>query len=190
MSRAYRIQLSEKLQRVLRAKDHVSSQIELLEILPQEQMAQLLEQELERRGFVRGEEGLVREQNGVKVTVDPATGTITVHSELCEEASLQIDREARVFDDWQRESREKMAEAAREELRRELEAKAQEKTEKLQKEATDRLEGELADIQKEIGQAVNRVTGEALKRKAAQLGQIKEMTEDPQSGSLTIVLEV
>ena len=33
-------------------------------------------------------------------------------------------------------------------------------------------------------------TAEALKQKAAQLGQIKEMTEDPQSGSMTIVLEV
>jgi hypothetical protein len=37
---------------------------------------------------------------------------------------------------------------------------------------------------------VNRVTAEALKRKAASLGQIKEMTEDPQAGSLTIVVEV
>ena len=30
----------------------------------------------------------------------------------------------------------------------------------------------------------------ALKRKAAQLGAIKEMTEDPQTGSLTIKVEV
>ena len=31
---------------------------------------------------------------------------------------------------------------------------------------------------------------EALKRKAASLGQIKEMTEDVESGSLTIKVEV
>ena len=37
---------------------------------------------------------------------------------------------------------------------------------------------------------MNHVTREALKQKAAQLGQIKEMTEDPQSGSLTIKVEV
>ena len=36
----------------------------------------------------------------------------------------------------------------------------------------------------------NKVTADALKVKAAQLGQIKEMTEDPQAGSLTIVVEV
>lgn len=190
MSRAYRIQLSEKLQRVLRADDHVCSQLELLDILPHEEMAKLLEEELLRRGFERKEEGLVREQNGVKITIDPASGTITVHSELCEEATLEADREARVYDDWQSASRKQVEEAARETLRQELENRAKAKTDKLQKEATDRLEGELADIQKELGQAVNRVTGEALKRKAAQLGQIKEMTEDPESGSLTIVLEV
>ena len=34
------------------------------------------------------------------------------------------------------------------------------------------------------------MTAEALKIKAAQMGQIKEITEDPQSGSLTIVVEV
>jgi hypothetical protein len=41
-----------------------------------------------------------------------------------------------------------------------------------------------------LDQVVNRVTAEALKRKAAQMGRIKEMTEDPQAGSLTIVVEV
>jgi len=48
----------------------------------------------------------------------------------------------------------------------------------------------LGDVRKEMDEVVNRVTAEALKRKAAQLGQIKEMTEDPQAGSLTIVVEV
>jgi hypothetical protein len=52
------------------------------------------------------------------------------------------------------------------------------------------LEGHLSDLQKELNEAVNRVTAEALKQKAAQIGQIKEVTEDPQSGSLTIKLEV
>ena len=55
---------------------------------------------------------------------------------------------------------------------------------------TDQLEAQLGDLRQELDQAVNRVTAEALKRKAAQLGQIKEITEDPQAGSLTIVVEV
>jgi hypothetical protein len=41
-----------------------------------------------------------------------------------------------------------------------------------------------------LDQAVIRVTAVAPKRKAAQMEQIKEITEDPQSGSLTIIVEV
>ena len=55
---------------------------------------------------------------------------------------------------------------------------------------TDRLERKLGDVREELDQVVNRVTATALKHKAAQLGQIKEITEDAQSGSLTIVVEV
>jgi hypothetical protein len=80
--------------------------------------------------------------------------------------------------------------ALRKQLRGRLEADAKEKEEKLQKEVTDRLEVRLTDLRQELDQVVNRVTAEALKRKAAQLGQIKAISEDPQSGSMTIVLEV
>ena len=61
---------------------------------------------------------------------------------------------------------------------------------RVQKKATDILEGALVDLRGELDRVVNRVTAEALKRKASRLGQIKEMTEDPEAGSLTIVLEV
>ena len=61
---------------------------------------------------------------------------------------------------------------------------------RLQGEATEQLEGALADVRKELNDAVNAVTREALKRKAAQMGEIKEMSEDPEAGSLTIKVEV
>ena len=48
----------------------------------------------------------------------------------------------------------------------------------------------MEDVRKDLNDAVNSITREALKRKAAQLGQIKEMTEDPEAGSLTIKVEV
>ena len=78
----------------------------------------------------------------------------------------------------------------KEEAKKGLKDKADKKEKKLQTEATDTLEKELQGIKKEIDQTVNRVTAEALKIKAAQLGQIKELTEDPEQGSMTIVVEV
>jgi len=53
MSRAYRISVRESLRRVLRAHDRVSTQLELLEILSPEEMAELLSLELEKGGFER-----------------------------------------------------------------------------------------------------------------------------------------
>ncbi len=189
MSRAYRIKISESLQRVIRAGDHVSTQLELLEILPKEAMAALLEQELAAAGFQRVGELLVREENGVMVEVDPCSGTITARSEADQKLQLEKEGEANVYDFGSDTSRQ-IQEARRAQLREEMEKEAQTEERQLQKEVTDRLEAELIDLRGELDQAVNRVTAEALKQKAAQIGQIKQMTEDRESGSLTIVLEV
>ena len=189
MSRAYRIKVSESLNRIIRASDHVSTQLELLEILPCETMAELLEQELSALGFEREGDVLVREQNGVVVAVDPESGVITARIEAGQKLQLEREGEANVYD-FGRETAQQIQDARRDQLRQEMEKEAKKEQEELQKEVTDRLEAELMDLRKELDQAVNRVTASALKQKAAQLGQIKAMTEDQESGSLTIVLEV
>ena len=51
MSRAYRIKVSESLHKIIRAEDRVSTCLEILNVLPQEEMAELLAQELQRRGY-------------------------------------------------------------------------------------------------------------------------------------------
>lgn len=187
MSRAYRIRVQETLRRVLRAQDGVSTQLELLEILPPEQMGALLADELERRGFVRDGNQLEKKLDGVNVTVDALTGTVSVQAEASAEVCLEDTKERRTYDDVPGKAAEK---SLREELRQDLEHRADAEECKLQSAVTDRLEAQLVDLRKELDQVVNRVTAEALKLKAAQIGQIKELTEDPQSGSLTIVVEV
>jgi hypothetical protein len=190
MSRAYRIKVSEALRRILRADDHVSTMLEILEILPHDEMAQLLADELMRRGFERQGQVLVRQHQGVSVTVNPAEGTVTVHAEGSELVNIAADKEGRVFEEWGRGGRKLAQEELRQNLRQNLEKQAEQKTAELQQEVTERLERQLGSLRQELDQVVNRVTAEALKRKAAQIGQIKQLTEDPQSGSLTIVLEV
>ena len=99
MSRAYRIKVRESLRRVLRAHDRVSTQLELLEVLPPEQMAQLLIEELKARGFEEKGGALVRKQKGVTVRVDPAAGTVTVEAEASQEAALEGEKAGRAYDD-------------------------------------------------------------------------------------------
>jgi hypothetical protein len=189
MSRAYRIRVRESMDRTVRAEDSVCTQLEVLEVLPADQMADLIARELEGRGFERRDGKLVRTQDGVVVTVDPATGEVTASAEGSEAVSLEAEREGRSYDDAGPNAKA-VREQLRRDLQRDLDKKAAEKTQELQGQVTDRLEGALRDLRQELDGAVNRATAEALKIKAAQLGQIKELTEDPQSGSLTIVVEV
>jgi hypothetical protein len=189
MSRAYRVSVRETRHRTIRAEDHVRTQLEILEVLPSQQMAGLLADELERRGFERNGTRLTRKQTGVTVTVETTTATVTVAAEGSEQATIQAERTDRAYDDagphaqTVRENLKKM-------LEKDIERNVKEKMSGLQTKVTDRLERELNDVRQELDQVVHRVTAEALKRKAAQMGHIKEMTEDPQAGSLTIVVEV
>jgi hypothetical protein len=189
MSRAYRIRVRESVKRVVSARDRISTQLEILEILPAEQMGELLTQELEKRGFQRRGDVVVREEHGITITVDPATGSVTVQAEGSEEVELQAEKEGRSHDEAgahaARVKKELQAQA-----RKELEEQATQETARVQSQITDRLEGQLGDLRRELDEAVNRVTAEALKRKAAQMGEIKELTEDAETGSLTIVVEV
>jgi hypothetical protein len=191
MSRSYRIRVRESLNRVLRAEDRVSTQLEILEVLPPDQMAGLLTDELAKRGFERKGNRLVRKDKdkGITVTVDPESGTVTVTAEAKEEVKLEAEREGRAYDDAGPAAKS-VREELKKQLQQNLQRQADEKTAELQSQVTDRLEGQLGELRQELNQVVNRVTAEALKRKAAQMGQIKEITEDPQAGSLTIVVEV
>lgn len=189
MSRSYRIKVRESLSRTLRAEDHVSTQLEMLEILPCEQMAGLLGEELARQGFRTQGELLVREKGGVKVEVCPAEGTVTVSAEGSRDVDLKGEKVGQAWNDIG-PSAEKVKEGLQADLKKELEEEAEGQTAALRTQLTDQLEGQLNDLRQELDQAVNRVTAEALKIKARQMGTIKQLTEDPQSGSLTIVLEV
>jgi hypothetical protein len=188
MSRAYRIKVAETLRRVVRASDHVSSQLEILEILPEGEMLRLLGEELERRGFRVGADLAIREEDGgITIEVDLKDGAVTVRAAGEEEVDLKAEKEGWSYEP---QTRKQTSERLRDDARRELENKAEERTGELQQKVTDRLEGCLADLKTELDQAVNRVTAEALKRKAASMGRIKEIADDPESGSLTIVVEV
>lgn len=189
MSRAYRITVRESLQKDLSASDEVCSNLEILEILPQEQMADLLRGELQGRGFEDVGGKLVRTENGVTVTVDPKSGDVGVKAEAADSIELKAERDDWGYDDAG-PGEEMIRRRAQEHLKLDLERRASQQQAQLQSEATEKLEGAMEDVRKELGQAINRVTAEALKKKAASIGQIKQMTEDPASGSLTITVEV
>ena len=62
MSRAYRITVKESESRHLKAGDEICTQLEILEILPPEDMATLLKEELKKRGFTEQDDGTMDPQ--------------------------------------------------------------------------------------------------------------------------------
>lgn len=189
MSRSYQIDVKECVDRVIKGEDKVSTQLEILEVLPCEEMANLLEEELKKKGFEKEGDKMVRHENGVTIIVDPNKAEVTVSTESSEEVSVEVKRTGRAYDDAGPGSK-KVREGLKKSAKEGAEVKIEEKTKDLQSKVSDKLENALGDIKEELDQVVNRVTADALKRKASRMGQIKEMTEDPQNGSLTIVVEV
>lgn len=189
MSRAYRIEVGESLSRTLSSDDEVSTQIELLPVLPEESMRRILAQELEKRGF-REEEGKhVRQGSGVVVTVDAKSGEVTVRAQDSERIDLSAKETGVYADDWGASQRQ-VEQQLSQKLREGLEEQAAAREKKLRKETTDRLERELCDVLRELDQVTNRTIGEALKIKAREMGDVKEIVEDERTGSLKIVLDV
>ncbi len=186
MSRAYRISVKESLSRHVQVDDGVSSNLELLPILQKERMRELLAHELEQRGFKRdGATASRSEGDGITTTVDLDTGTVDVVAEGHAELALEAERTAVVDLDRAGADEAKLKATAQ----RQLEAEAQAKTDELRRAVTGKLEGKLKDLKGELDGAVNRVTANALKQRAAELGTVEEVHEDA-SGGLTIKVRV
>jgi hypothetical protein len=190
MSRAYRISVKESLTREIKAGDEICTELELLEILPPEAMAQLLGDECKKHGFEEQADGtLVRKKGDVTVTVDACKGEVSVKSAAEKVVTQEGSRDSTAWDDAG-PTRKKAEESARELLKEDLNKKLDKEASKLQEQATQLLEKELHDLQPELSEIVNKVTRDALKQKASQLGTIQEISEDPKTGSMTIKVEV
>ncbi|MCR9201556.1 MAG: hypothetical protein NXI04_23175 [Planctomycetaceae bacterium] len=190
MSRAYRVSVSESERKIVRGSDHVCTCVELLEILPKQDMATLLSEELLGRGFATEDGKLIRREGDVTISIDPATGEVTVQAAISEEVELTEKVTGWGDEDYGADGRRKVEENLRKRAEEGLQRQAQSKENRLTQQATEQLESVLRDLQPELDGAVNKVTAAALKQKAAQLGEIKEITEDTDNGSMTIVLEV
>ena len=135
MSRAYLIRVSEKITRVVHVEDGVSAPLELLPILAKDRMGELLAAELEKRGFRReGQTVVRREEDGTEVTIDLPSATVTIKLAQEDAISRQAEREeavARVEG-----AKEKLSEKVKQELERQIEVER----ERLRERVTKRLE--------------------------------------------------
>ena len=188
MSRAYRIRVRESLSRLVRAEDSVRAEIEMLPILSPAEMAELLAAELVRRGFERDGGRLRRDEGGISVILDLPTGRVDVRSATARQVELTETREELV--DVPGDTQQQAEDSVRSALRDALEDELAEHKSRLRAEVSDRLAAALGSIRELLDEAIHRATAEALKQKAARIGRIRHLADDPENGSLTIVVEL
>jgi hypothetical protein len=185
MSRAYRIRLSQTLGRVVHVDDSLRAPLELLPVLPAERMLALLGRELERRGFeIDAAAGTARRAaaRGVTVEVDLRGGEVNIR--IDQERDMTVSSTVAALPD--RSAEDQGLAALAEALRGRLEERLDDARDQLRRDATARLEGQLGELRAELDGAINHATAEALKERARQLGEVEEVNEDPETGSLTI----
>jgi hypothetical protein len=185
-SRPYRITVKETLQKVLVAEDSVQTKLDVLPILPPDQTGEILTKVLKERGFTDQGGTLIRERRGVQVEIDPGTGQVTVSTGSSEEVDLSAEGNLPDCTPCAERAKESLREGLQEKLASEANARNRD----LQTQVTNRLEGTLVELGCELERVANQVTATALRRKAATLGEIKQITHDNETGAVTIVVEV
>jgi hypothetical protein len=188
MSRSYRVCVAESVSRHIQVEDGVQTGLEVLEVLPRERMSAILAAELEKRGFTIDSEKMTAtrtEEDGIEIAVDLSNGTVT--AKISGEKDVEIKKErAEHVDVREKDSAE---ERLRARVRADLETEVTDQKERLRQEVTAKLEKKLGDLKRELDGISTRVTADALKERASQLGTIEEMHEDG-NGNMTIKVRV
>jgi len=185
MSRAFRISLAENRTENIHVEDGVCTALEVLDVLPKEEMAELLARELAGRGFDRDGRTMKKVVDGVSIEVDLVEGTVT--AKIAEERAVEAHARAeRTVGQDTQAKRDRLKEIVGRDLDRKIAAERGKMTDEL----AARLEKALRDVKNDLDRASAKATGEALKVKASRLGDIEEVSEDPETGSLTIKVRV
>lgn len=188
MSRAYRIELSDSLRQRAVVSDGIDTRLDILPILSKEEMGKLVAEELKLRDFKERTDGKWQhlEPDGVMVVIDTEENTIEVR--LQKETEIEVTKKISkvVEEEYEKQEKQRLQEKLQESLKEE----AKEKQSHLQKEVTELLSKKLNDLQKEFDNISNKVVANALKKRAAQIGEIENIEEDSNSGSLTIRVRV
>lgn len=187
MSRAYRIRIADSVRRHVTIEDGVCTTLDVLPLLAEEAMAELLRDELARRGFSEREGGLFEKDDaGVTLRVDAATRQVSVIAKRDATFEAEHDAEVRSVIANEAERARVEGERVREALERTIEGGVARTRRELSTVAADALES----MREELDAISTSVTRQALEKKASQLGEIRSIEEDASTGSVTIRVRV
>ncbi|MEZ4384996.1 MAG: hypothetical protein R3A79_26940 [Nannocystaceae bacterium] len=176
MSRGYRIRWPQPVwhsaSEAIESEDGIAMDVGILEILPEAEMVALLREQLAAAGWTKAEDGAMRTTiAGVDVELSADGKTVTAKAKVGRQVSV------RSTDKGELEGRlAQQGDKARRELSREVAAK---------------VVGAEAEVREAVQGALQRVYVDALKRKAAAMGEIESVHEGQgEGGELELTIKV
>ena len=174
MSRGYRIAVPLQTARgTVTASDELCVDLDVLPILSEGEMRALIKDSLKEKGWREGKDGEMTKVlgDGATAVLDKDGKTVTVRLETTREVqgSGQTDQEAKAS----------------------LDARSKEAEKEAKQKATQQLARAEPALRGELDDAVQKVYIEALKKKAAQMGQVESLQETKGTdGSMEITIKV
>ncbi len=184
MSKAYQIRVQETVRRHVVVSDGVETRLDLLDLLPAPEQNAMLGAELEKKGFrVEGDRAVRTEEDGVEIVVDLSTRKVWVGKHTERDVERVVDRIVL-------SATEKLTEKTRAAVVEAATSDIEITRRKEQRDLTASIERRLGDLRAELDAIVVAVTQQALKKKAAQIGEIESIEQDEETGSMTIRVRV
>jgi hypothetical protein len=196
MSYCYTISLSETVTRTVRVSDGIDTRLEIPPILGPEATAGLLADELAARGFSRdGEQMHIQLNDTTRVSIDLSDATVTIRAERHSAESITASVNASVARNEKDQALpgqriKQLKDKHRKPLKQELDRADKQRHETRTRELADELEQQLPAIEALLDALSQAVASQALKIRAAELGEIQEISEDPETGELVIKVKV
>ena len=200
MSYPYRVVVTKAVEETVDAHDRVVTKVSLTPILPEAAMREVLRDVLKARGWteVAGQPGKLEKKGpgGEDQVFD--LETLTVTTELRAKETIKKEKTVEVMGDaWRKDDveqeKEKLKAKAAADLERRLavtEDERQGTKQDLEKQIAERLAAGETERKQELNEALLGVYAEALKKKAASLGNVTSVREERREGGREFELTI
>lgn len=188
MSQSYHCQLQESVTLSASFGDKVTHSLNLTEILPREEMVELLRQQLIGLGFSEDGDRLTLTSDGTttEVDLDAMEATVSRSGEKQLSATATSTGRGYTRSTAQRSAKDGLSVAVQR-TREQLSAEKQ----RIQREETAAVERTDAEVKEVLHLALQQVYTESLKRKASQLGDVLSVQESTSaSGEYELIIQI
>lgn len=193
MSQTYKVRIKKTYRETARIGREWRQKIDMLLLLPADQMGNLLAIELEKDGWKKQSDGkLSSSRDQFELEFDPVTQQLKIVYEQEKAVELKVDRELNVYDvsDDSQRAWQKGESLIHDEANQELSKLVTDKSKELLSDLNASEDDLLNEIDEIFRSKVEKAHIEALKQKAKSLGEIQSVSENSEAGEVVIRVRV